>query len=691
MKYLLIYVSFCLAFTAEVVAQKVDRTQAPEPGPAPEIKIGKAERFELENGLKVIVVENHKLPRVSFNLSLDLDPVYEGKNAGYVDLAGQLLMHGTQNRSKSELDEEVDFIGASLGSSSTGVYGSALTKHTDKLLELMSDVLFNPSFPEAELDKLKKQTISGIQAGKDDPNSIASNVRSALVYGKDHPYGENATEKTVENVTVEACKKYYTTYFKPDAAYLVVVGDINRSKAEELARKYFSKWPEGEVPSHQYATPKAPAERIVALVDRPTSVQSVINVTFPVTLKVGDPDVVKTSVLNQILGGGFSSRLMQNLREDKAFTYGARSSLSSDRLIGSFNAYASVRNQVTDSAVNEFLYEIEKIVEETVTDKELKAAKAYLTGSFARSLESPSTIARFALNTALYKLPEDYYATYLQRLNAVTVEDLKSVAKKYISPEQAYVLIVGKADDYADKVARFGKVNYFDIYGDAYEPGVKTELPEGLTAQQVINSYIKAIGGEENLNKVEDVYIKMKASMQGRELDIENIRKAPNKSFSTISMNGMAVFKQVYNGSDLVMTQMGQPIEVEEGDKKDIVFQSMIFPELHMNEMGVNLELKGIEQIEDKAAYALEMEMPSGKKSTLYFDIASGLKVRTSMVVETPQGEIAQVTDFADYKEYNGVKFPQTIIMPMGPMKLEAKAASIQVNSGISDDTFKVQ
>ncbi|MEQ9591427.1 MAG: pitrilysin family protein, partial [Cyclobacteriaceae bacterium] len=362
-----------------------------------DLKIGEYESFTLKNGLQVFVVENHKLPRVQFSIQLKHGPIWEGEKVGYISIAGNLIGTGTTSRSKAQLDEEVDFIGASLSTSASSVYASSLTKHSDKLLELMTDVLFNPSFDEGELEKLKTQSISGITAGQDDPNTIASNVRGILLYGKDHPYGEVATVESVKSVTLEDCKSYYQKYFKPNNAYFVIVGDVTIKQAKSIANKNFSKWTSGEVEKLDYTNPTAPEKTFVALIDRPSSVQSIINVTYPVNLEIGSPDVIKARVMNYILGGNFSSRLNQNLREKHAYTYGAGSSLRSDELIGSFNANASVRNEVTDSAVHEIMYELRRIVDESVSESELAAAKASIAGAFGRSLEQPQTIASFAV------------------------------------------------------------------------------------------------------------------------------------------------------------------------------------------------------------------------------------------------------------------------------------------------------
>ena len=199
----IVLIILAASFGISVSAQKIDRSKRPTAAAAPEIKLGKTESFTLPNGLKVFVVENHKLPKVSYSLSLDIDPVSEGDMAGYIEAAGQLMERGTKNRTKEQLDKEVDFIGATLSSYSTGVYASSLKKHQDKLLTLMTDVLLNANFNQEELDKIKKQTISGIATSKDSPDAIADNARHALVYGKNHPYGEIATEETIEAITLE--------------------------------------------------------------------------------------------------------------------------------------------------------------------------------------------------------------------------------------------------------------------------------------------------------------------------------------------------------------------------------------------------------------------------------------------------------------------------------------------------------
>jgi len=465
MKSISIYITL-LFLTLNGVLAQVDRSLYPEPAPAPVINIGDAETFVLPNGLKIFVVENHKLPRVTFSLKLDRDPILEGNKAGYTSLVGPLMMGGTTSMNKDQLDEAIDQIGASINVSSTSAIASSLTKHQETLLNLFTDVLFNPSFPQEELDKLKKQTISVLASEKDDPSSIGMVVSNAVLYGKDHPYGENATEATVNAIEVEDIANYYKSYFRPNIAYMAIVGDITKNEAEILMKKYFGGWEKATVPSHEWRKATVPAENQVILVDRPASVQSVINITYPVELQYNSPDRISATLLTYILGGGSSSRLFMNLRENKGYTYGAYSSISPDRIIGNFEADASVRTEVTDSAAYQFFYELRNITQKTITDEEVAAAKAYLTGSFGRSLENPATIANFALNTEIYDLPKDYYKNYLKNLNAVTIDELNTIVPKYIKPTNAYLIIVGNTAAFKDSIGQFGEVKNYTIEGD---------------------------------------------------------------------------------------------------------------------------------------------------------------------------------------------------------------------------------
>jgi len=688
MKNILLLMSLLLMVFS--IQAQVDRTKAPEPAAAREIKIGDYQRFTLKNGLQVFVIENHKLPRVQFSIQLKNDPILEGDKAGYTDMAGTLMGTGTKTKTKAQLDEATDFIGANLSTSSNSIFASSLTKHSAKLLDLMSDVLHNPAFSAEEMEKLKIQTLSGLAAGKDDPNTIIGNVRRALVYGKNHTYGEMTTEKTVGAITLEDCKNYYNTFFKPNNAYLIIVGDIDLKTAKSLSEKYFDKWLAGEVKNPTYPIPQAPSKTIVALVDRPSSVQSVINVAYPVEVKTGTQDAIKARVANQILGGSFSARLMQNLREKHAYTYGSSSSLNPDNLIGNFNATASVRNAVTDSSVNELMNELKKIANEPATESELASAKASISGAFGRSLESPQTIAGFALNTAKYNLPKDYYNNYLKYIDAVTVADVQASSKKFIRPDNAYIIVVGKGAEIADKLKRFGELKYYDINGDSYVPSKTIELPAGLTAEKVIANYLDAIGGLKKIQEVKTVKTIMKANFQGTELTSTTTKKSPGMSLMEISVMGIVMQKSVTDGKESVAVYNGQKVLSDAASKEWKLFDAYPVPETMLGVMKVEANLKSVEVLDGKEAFVVEYLFLAGEKITVYFDKETGLKVQMLQTVKGPQGEVIVPTKYQNYKEVNGLKFPHTILISSEPMNSDFQVFSLEVNVPVENAVFKV-
>jgi predicted Zn-dependent peptidase len=689
--FLILFAGILLTFS---LSAQLDRSQPPKPGPAPEVNIGDYNMFTLPNGLKVIVVENHKTPVISWQLSLDIDPVMEGDAKGYVDLAGQLMRSGTKNRTKQEIDEEIDFIGASLNTYSTGVYASSLTRHKDKLLELMSDVLLNPIFPQDELEKVLEQSVSALAASENDANFMVDNLITSVVYGEEHPYGEVVTKETLGNINRDHIVTYYNTYFKPNTAYLVIVGDITTKEAKKLTKKYFKNWENGDVPKASYFKPQPPAENTVAFANRDGAVQSVLAVSYPIDMLPGAPDAIKASVMNSVLGGGvFSGRLMQNLREDKAYTYGARSSLSSDKVLGRFTARTEVGNNVTDSALVEILYELDRMVEEPVDQETLDLVKNFMNGSFARSLESPRTIANFALNIERYNLPKDYYKTYLEKLATVTTEDVTAMAKKYIKPENAWILVGGNKGEVAPKLARFSANNevlFFDPYGRKVESSGAV-IPEGMTAKKVIENYIEAIGGAEKLKQVTDQKLKMSTEMQGMTIEMESIQKAPDKVLITVSMGGNILQKQVFDGERGMATAMGQSTELTGKQLDEMRLQAKIFPELDYANGEYQLELMEVEDVDGKPAYKVQVTNPAGTATIEFYDVATGLKVRTVSTQETQMGPMTVSASYGNYQDVEGVKIPFSLKQQTGPQTMDMKVVSAELNSGISDEVFNVE
>ncbi len=674
-----IAIGLLVTFLATGIAfAQVDRSKLPASGPAPEIKISEAETFTLANGLKVFVVKNTKLPRVSFTLVLERDPILEGDKAGLSTFIGEMMMGGTKNRTKDQLDQEIDFIGASLNASATSVSASSLKKHQGKVLDLMADVLFNPVFPQPELDKLKKQSLTGLATTKDDPNAISSRLSRAVLYGKNHPYGESQTEQTTKNITLEDVKAYYATYFKPNIAYLAIVGDMDKAEAQKVVNQYFGAWKKGVVPTFTYPMPVRAAKQAVALVDRSSSVQSVINVTQPVAMKIGDADYISSRLLNQILGGGSASRLFMNLREDKGYTYGAYSSIGADKLVATISASASVRSEVTDSAIVEFVYEIKNLVEKGVTQEELDKAKAELAGSFGRSLEQPGTVANFALNTARYNLPKDYYATYLQKLNSYTVADINATAKRLIEPDKFIITTVGNGAEIKEKLAQFGEVMEYDNMG---EPAKQLVADAAMTPEKVLENYLTAVGGADKVAAVQTAKISMDANVMGTPLTIAFVYDSQNGRYGQkLSIAGNVMQKTTLANGKGSMSVQGNSMEMAPAQFAEAQLNSYLFPEAVYKQNGYTLTLDGLKDVEGKPAYKVIITAASGAKLINYYAQDSGLKIK----YENPaSGD----TYYGDYQATNGVLLPMswTIKSPQIPVPLEAKVTSLELNVPITD------
>lgn len=674
-----------------VDSSKEWRKASPAPGPARDIELGTYSSFDLNNGLKVIVVENHKIPRVSYQLAFNHDAIVESDKVGYTSIAGDLLSKGTKTKSKAEIDETIDFIGGSISTTSNGIYASSLKKHSDELLDVMTDILYNPAFSKDEFDKIKKKSESGLASIKTNPESIAANIRSKVNFGERHPYGEVQTEESLKAIELKDCIDYYNTYFRPNNAYLVIVGDITLDEARAQVTKYFNTWEKGGIPSFAVSKVYDPRGTKVSFGNKDGAVQSVINISYAIDLTPGSTDVIKANLMNSILGGGiFSGRLMQNLREKHAYTYGARSTLASDKIKGYFNAYASVRNEVTDSSITEFLREMNRIVNEPISENDLATAKSSTAGNFGRSLESPQTIANFALNTFRYNLPRDYYNHYLKNVEAVTIADIQDMAKKYIDPENCNIIVVGNKDQVAEKLLKFdsdGVIDYYDAFGNKIKQ-IEVEVNENVTPTTIINDYLEAIGGVDKLKAVKSVSQVSKANLMGQEATMESHQTNSGKFAMKINMMGMTVQEQRYDGVKGMVSQMGNKQVIESGEElEELKDGAKLFDQIKYSNPSYKLEIKGIEVIDGENCYKIAVTDPKGNESTEFYDIKTGLLMRSVEV----KGQVTATTDYKNYKEVNGVKFPFTVeISGAFPETLVMKVDSLDINKA-TDDNFKIE
>lgn len=490
----------------------------------------------------------------------------------------------------------------------------------------MADAAINPLFTQEEFEKQKDQLIQGLKTQEKSVDAVAGRVGSALAYGKEHPYGEFTTEETVNNIEFSDIDAYYKKRFNPNNAYMVIVGDIDVKTAKKQMKKYFGSWEKG--PEMEITVPEESANVAstqINFVDMPNAVQSNISLTNNVDLEMKDDDYHSVLIANKILGGGFNSYLNMNLREEHGYTYGARSSIGMDEYASRFRAGAAVRNMVTDSAVVETLKEINRIKTETVEQDMLKNAKAKYVGDFVLALESPQTIARYALNIKLNDLPEDFYTTYLQKINAVTADDVKRVANKYFKTENARFVVVGKGSEVLENLVKTGiPVKYFDAYANETEkPEYEIEMPADMDANKVLNAYIEAIGGRETLDKVNSVYMTAEAELQpGMMMNLEMKKTTKQQSMQEVTAMGQSVMKSVVDGKSGYRVMQGQRQDLNDDELKEALEESSPFPEVNYLSQGVTLEK--IEMVDGEKAYKIVVD----EKTSIYYSVETGLKIK---------------------------------------------------------------
>jgi predicted Zn-dependent peptidase len=668
----------------------------PTPAPPKANDIKESEVFTTANGITVILSENHKIPKVSFDLSMGSDPRIEGSKAGLSDMAGSLIMSGTNNRSKDQLDKEIDYIGATLSADKNSLYLSCLSKHIDKGLTLMSDVLMNANFPQSEFDRIKKQNESALMSAKSDANTMAQNAIVKVNF-PNHPYSDVMTEASLNNINRDDVVNFFKTNFTAKGSYLVVVGDINRQQTEELINKYFSTWIGGNVYKNPTNAGNFGKGNRVVFVKKPGAVQSVVYVTFPVKIKTGDKNQLPVTVLNNIFGGGgFGTRLMQNLREDKAYTYGCYSSLNIQDNGAWLSAGGNFRNAVTDSAITQILGEFEKITSENVNDGELSLTKSTMNGKFAISLENPQTVARFALNMIKNNLPKDYYKTYLQRLESVSKQDVLDMAQQYFTSKNCNIVVVGN-EEILDKLKKFdsdGKIELLDAFGNE----VKEIKKADISKEQLIDNYLFAVTLTKNKKELTKKLKKIKSYERVTDMSSAKIPiplkmtdywMAPVTEAQKMEGQGMVFQKSYYDG------KIGFSYNMQAG-KKDLTPQEMaskkkssgLFPEMTYVANNVNFELIGIENQNGIDFYVVKT-IEDSSESYDYYNKTTFLKEKSVSIRKEGEETIETSSVLGDYKDVSGILFPHSMSLTVGEMSLSGKVSKMIVNGNIDLKDFK--
>jgi len=661
--------------------QVEDINQMPQPDPAPAIKFKKPKVFKLNNGLTVIVVENHKLPRVNASLRIDNPPIRLRDKKGSDDLLSALLGSGSENVSKDDFNKKIDFYGAYVNLYDGGFSINSLSKFFPEILKLTADQALHPKFSKEEFQKEQEKLIEGLKTSEKSTPAAANRVMRKLAYGQ-HPYGEITTIDNLKNISLSDVDTYYKRSFTPNHAYLIVVGDVVLDNIRKMATEYFGSWA------------KAPQVRGVALpniqnvpatevdfVHMPNAAQTEIKVVHRSDIRKNNPDYQKVLLMNSILGGDFNSYLNMTLREKHGWTYGARSRFGTDKYGALFQAKTSVRNAVADSAVVVTMAQINKIINKKIDPKILENNKQKYMGNFVLKMEKPATIANQAYDVYVNNLPDDYYETFLQKIDAVTVDDVQAVAKKYLHPDKARIIVAGNAGTTVPGLKKSGyPVRFFDKYGNpATAPKTDQKLPKDVNVQTVIEHYISAIGGKNQISKIKSIESVYDAKVRGAALKMTIKKMVPNKFVNLMEAMGTIFSKEVFDGQKGYKMVRGQKQELTAEEIKKYQTKTQPIPDLGLLKNG---QLNRMDNFDDNDYYVIM----DNEGTEYFYNAKTGFKDKEIKHEKIQGREITQPIYFKDYKDVGGIKIPSKIIITLGVQNIELNLIDAKTNTLKAED-----
>jgi zinc protease len=423
---------------------------------------------QLSNGLKLLVLESHRLPTISLRISIPAGDLRDpASQTGLSTATAALIQLGTKTRSSKDIADSLAEIGASLGvgsgEDSGSIMLSALTENFDAALVILTDILLNPTFPQDELDKWKTRTRASIEQSKGQPGALASERMYKLLYPSDGRQHTRPTDESLNAITRDNIVEFYKKYYVPSGRWAGIAGDVTPRDAMAKIEKALGSWKGGPLERISLPLPAPLPEKKVYLISRPNSVQTYFVIANRAINRL-DPDYFSCTVMNRVLGNGPTSRLFRNIREEKGYTYGIGSSLSATRVLNFFQVSTSVRTEVTEQALAEILREFADIRQKPVPEDELADAKSAIVASFVLGLESSASVLGQWLIQREYGFPEDYLDTYPAKVMAVTAADIQRVAKKYVPLDNAQIIAVGDAAKIGEVMKKFGPVE--DILPD---------------------------------------------------------------------------------------------------------------------------------------------------------------------------------------------------------------------------------
>ena len=528
------------------------RSHAPAPLPPRPISIPTPHETTLANGLTLVVVEDSRLPLVSYRLAFRVGGAFDPPELpGLTDLLAGLMPEGTTSKTSKEIADEIARMGASISAGANSDYtivaASALSQFNDPVMDLLAEVALEPSFPENEVELAKQNTKESLRQQRAQPSFLASEMVARVMFG-DHPYSVVApTPESIDRSTREEFVSFHQRKLVPNNAVFIVVGNVRYDDILKRTESLFSTWQRGEDVVANFPAPPARTKRTAYLVDRPGSAQSNIVIANSGIIRTS-PDYFPMLLMHTVLGANASSRLFMNLREDKGYTYGAYSNLDARRSAGTFRTTAEVRTPVTGDSLKEFFYELERIRKEPVSAKEIADAKSYLTGVFPIRLETQEGLTDQLVQIKMLNLPDDYLERYRDRVQAVTVEDIQRIAQKYVKPDEAALIVVGDGASVLEQIKPY--CDDIEVYNTAGKRKTTGEAeatdPAGSWSIEVETPLGQSIPATLTISRTEAGYTGVIHSEMG-DADLGAIEINNNAFHATTSleMDGHAVQAEV--------------------------------------------------------------------------------------------------------------------------------------------------
>jgi len=722
--------------TAAAQARSWPSERPPSPLAAREIKFPPYEIQTLANGLQVVAVLQHEQPAVSMRLLIRAGTSSDPRDKlGLAHLAASLLDQGTTTKSSQEMNDEVDFIGASMGAGAgTDLTLCNMVVMKDSFetgMRILSDMVRHPGFAPAEIERQRQQMLSGLQVSAEDPGYVADAVFDRLVYGF-HPYGmpENGTPQTLASITRDELLAFHARYFLPNNAILALVGDITAEEAFATAKKIFGDWEKRDLPAQTFIDPPDPTRRVI-VVDKPDAVQTEVRVGH-IGIPRKHPDYMAVNLAIRILGGEGSNRLHQVLRTERSLTYGAQANFEAHKQSGDFEAETNTRSEATAEVLRLIVDEFWRLQRERVGDRELDGAKAYLTGSFPLTIETPESIAMQVVNALFYGLPLDELQNTRERVNAVTPDDVQRVAKTLLRPDRLSVVLVGNAKAFASQLNAVGFGSYETVQiadldltaanfrragtrarlGPAPAASPQSLAPSRLQYQQtplasrpsetqspdeaakakaLLDRAIAAKGGLEKLRAVKAIVARQ--TQASRRPDGETMVETTNYIQYPDRFRVEAPdLVQGYDGSRAWMKDRSGVHDAPDTLARDAALslrRDVVALLLAAKDGALAVRLlPDVKDAEGRISHALELSAADMNPIVLYVDPETSM-IRKRLFAANAPGRPLVEEQFSDYRDVDGIQFAFEATQKVGPLSVERKVTDVKINPPIDPALFK--